>query len=226
MLALRALVASALVWTLLAAQPSQISADYTVTADADTTLLASWEGWGTSLCWWANVFGDREDVADMLFTLNATVALDDSVSGLPALGFNIARYNIGGTGSNVINDNGDDVSMTVSSKMPAFKAMETFWLDWFNSDPTTSSWNWSVDAKQRAMLTLATQRGVDVLEAFSNSPPWWMTNNHATAGAANGDDDNLQSWNHDQFALYLATVVSQAKASWGIDFTYLEPFNE
>jgi galactan endo-1,6-beta-galactosidase len=37
-------------------------------ARADATIAISptadygvWEGWGTSLAWWANVFGDRDD---------------------------------------------------------------------------------------------------------------------------------------------------------------------
>ena len=32
---------------------------YTVTIDPGTTY-GVWEGWGTSLCWWANVFGDDD----------------------------------------------------------------------------------------------------------------------------------------------------------------------
>ncbi|HEU5109054.1 MAG TPA: hypothetical protein VFT95_10945, partial [Micromonosporaceae bacterium] len=45
------------------------------TARADQTVLVDpvadfgrWEGWGTSLAWWANVFGDRDDLADLWFT--------------------------------------------------------------------------------------------------------------------------------------------------------------
>jgi galactan endo-1,6-beta-galactosidase len=32
--------------------------------------FGAWEGWGTSLCWWANVAGEREDYLDLIFTLN------------------------------------------------------------------------------------------------------------------------------------------------------------
>ncbi|KAG6974860.1 hypothetical protein JG687_00000135, partial [Phytophthora cactorum] len=177
------------------------NADYTVKADAATTLISSWDGWGTSLY----VFGDREDIADLLFTTKDAVTLNGSTSSLPALGLTIARYNIGGSANNVVDDSGTEVSMETSDNMPAFKLMETFWLDWMSKDPTSTSWNWDADAKQRAMVGLATQRDVDILEAFSNSPPWWMTNNHATAGGDDGDKDNLEDWNHDQFALYLAT---------------------
>ncbi|KAL4172133.1 hypothetical protein KRP22_007307 [Phytophthora ramorum] len=226
MLPIRSLAASALACALLAVNPSQVVADYTVVANAATTVQGSWDGWGTSLCWWANVFGDRTDIADALFTLNETVTLDGATSGIPALGFNIARYNIGGSSSNVVDDSGTEVAMKTSENMPAFKFMESFWLDWMSKDPVSTSWNWKSDAKQRTMLTLANERGANVLEAFSNSPPWWMTNNRATAGGDNGKKDNLQEWNHDEFVLYLATVVSYAKANWGIKFTFVEPFNE
>ncbi|KAE8910507.1 Endo-beta-1,6-galactanase [Phytophthora fragariae] len=227
MLSIRALGASALAYVLLVTQSSQVlAADYTVKTDASTTLISSWEGWGTSLCWWANAFGDREDIADLLFTQKDTVTLKEASSGLPALGFNIARYNIGGSSNNVIDDSGTEIAMKKSPNMPAFKSIESFWLDWSSNDTTSKSWNWDADAKQRKMLELSTQRDVDVTEAFSNSPPWWMNNNHATAGGESGTKDNLQTWNHGQFALYLAAVVKQAKESWGIKFNYVEPFNE
>ncbi|TMW60691.1 hypothetical protein Poli38472_000733 [Pythium oligandrum] len=202
------------------------SADYTVTVNAKDTMV-TWEGWGTSLCWWANVFGEREDVADVFFTLKDSVSIKDGPANLPALGFNIARYNIGGSGNNVIDNNGKKESMKHSENMPAHRFMETFWLDWFNSDPKSSSWNWNADPRQRKMVQLAKARGVNHLEAFSNSPPWWMTKNHATAGAdLFGFLDNLQSWNYETFAVYLATVVKYAKDNWGFEFDYVEPFNE
>ena len=59
--------------------------------------------------------------------------------------------------------------MKVSSNMPEYKAIQTYWLDWFNSDPNSTSWDWSVDLKQRTMLQYAKERGANHLEAFSNS---------------------------------------------------------
>lgn len=50
------------------------------------------------------------------------------------------------------------------------------------------------------MVGLATKRDVDIVETFSNSPPWWVTNNHATTGVDDGGKSNLDDWNHDQFA--------------------------
>src|SRR5258705_9124656 len=61
-------------------------ADYSTTINPGTTW-GTWEGWGASLCWWANVFGNRNDMADVVFTTNYT-----SFNGqlLPGLGLNIA----------------------------------------------------------------------------------------------------------------------------------------
>ncbi|CAI5712063.1 unnamed protein product [Hyaloperonospora brassicae] len=205
---------------------SALAADPTITVDATTTLLENWEGWGTSLCWWANVFGDREDVADLLFTHKDAVTLQGAPSSLPALGLNIVRYNVGGSGKAVFNNAGTAVAMNRSPKMPAPKFIEAFWINWASNVSSSSSWDWTADVKQREMLKLALQRDVDVTEAFSNSPPWWMNYNHATAGGGDGKKNNLQSWNHDAFALYLATVVREAKERWGVSFTYVEPFNE
>src|SRR5688500_7074920 len=56
----------ALAMTLLAAvvlgAPGPASADYTARIDPATTG-PTWEGWGTSLAWWAKAFGDRDDIA-------------------------------------------------------------------------------------------------------------------------------------------------------------------
>lgn len=38
--------------------------------------------------------------------------------------------------------------------------------------------------------------------------------------------DNLQSWNQEQFAFYLATVVQYFQSHFGVTFDYVEPFNE
>ena len=60
-----------------------------------TPLAGRWEGWGTSLAWWGHSFGDREDLADVFFTLKDEVTVGGNKI-LPGLGMNIARYNAGG----------------------------------------------------------------------------------------------------------------------------------
>jgi galactan endo-1,6-beta-galactosidase len=198
--------------------PGPVRADYTTVINPQTTW-GTWEGWGASLCWWANVFGTRNDLADIVFTTNYT-----SLNGqtLPGLGMNIARYNAGGCSSNSI---GSD-TMQSSANIPAFRQMAGYWLDWFSSDPASASWSWTADANQRAMLLKAKARGANLLELFSNSPMWWMCYNHNPSGADNGANDNLQSWNYQQHAIYLATVAKYASDHWGITFDSVEPFNE
>lgn len=193
-------------------------------ADTTTTINASsnwgtWEGWGTSLAWWAKAFGDRDDLADIFFTLETTTL--NSV-GLPGLGFNIARYNAGACSSNTY----DGSSMVASASIKPSRQIDGYWLDWASNDSTSSSWDWAVDANQRAMLTKAASRGANHLELFSNSPMWWMLNNHNPSGSGDGTSDNLQAWSQSSFAIYLAEVAKHAKDSWGITFESVEPFNE
>ncbi|MEU8349313.1 glycoside hydrolase [Streptomyces sp. NPDC048845] len=174
-----------------------------------------WDGWGTSLAWWANVFGERDDFADAFFTL------DDVPYGgrtLPGLGMNIARYNLGACSWNSV----DGESMVESPNIPRFKQIEGFWQDWRDTDP--AGWNWSADAAQRGALLRAHRRGAQA-ELFSNSPMWWMCSNHNPSGAADGGN-NLQSWNQRQFATYLAETARRSRDDWGVPFVSVEPFNE
>ncbi|MEU9381545.1 beta-1,6-galactanase [Streptomyces sp. NPDC048279] len=194
------------------------------TARADATIAVSpstsygtWEGWGTSLAWWANVFGARDDFADIFFTTKSTTY---NGTALPGLGLNIARYNLGGCSWNSVNGE----SMAASANIPAFKQIEGYWQDWNNEDPTSSAWDWTADATQRAMLVKAVNRGATA-ELFANSPMWWMCYNHNPSGAADGGN-NLQSWNYRQHASHLAAVALYAKNHWGVNFATVEAFNE
>ncbi|HET6858408.1 MAG TPA: glycoside hydrolase [Streptomyces sp.] len=191
-------------------------ADATVSVNPRTTY-GQWEGWGTSLAWWANVFGERDDFADIFFTTKS-VAYNGRT--LPGLGLNIARYNLGACSWNTVNDS----RMAVSPNIPGFKQIEGFWQDWRTEDPASAAWDWTADAAQRAALVKATQRGA-VSELFANSPMWWMCNNHNPSGAADGGN-NLQSWNQRQHASHLAAVALHAKNNWGVNFATVDPFNE
>jgi len=75
------------------------------------------------------------------------------------------------------------------------------------------------------LLRLA-ERGTGVIfEAFSNSPPYWMT----TSGCASGNSDgsnNLKATSYDAFADYLVQVVKHYRDSFGVSFRTLEPLNE
>lgn len=179
----------------------------------------TWEGWGVSLAWWAAVQGDRDDLADALFTQKpVTIGYDQA----PGLGLNIVRYNAGASSWNTI----DNRRMVESKTIFRYRQMEGFWLDGKNPDPESDSWSWSVDEKQRAMLAKAKQRGVDHFELFSNSPMWWMTKNDNPSGAPKASEDNLAPEHERDFAIYLATIARRAADKWGVSFTTVSPFNE
>ena len=180
----------------------------TVTAAPDTVLVKvdpsvqyqSFEGWGTSLCWWANHVGGwgavgRDRVVD---------AVVDPVEGL---GYNIFRYNIGG-GENPAHEH-----MNQHREMPGFQ----------DSD---GNWSWDNDANQRAILLSIAERGTDLIfEAFSNSPPYWMTQSGCASGSNDGSN-NLNADAYDDFADYLTEVVKHYKDEYGVVFRTLEPLNE
>jgi O-glycosyl hydrolase len=160
----------------------------------------TFEGWGTSLAWWAYQIGGWSSSKRNQF-------LDLIVDPVAGLGYNVFRYNIGG---------GDAPShdhMGANREMPGFRA----------SDGT---WDWNADARQTAVLTrlVATGKGV-ILEAFSNSPPYWMTKSGCASGNTDGSN-NLKDDSYNAFADYLTEVTKHYRDELGITFRTLEPMNE
>ncbi|MFE6867164.1 glycoside hydrolase [Kitasatospora sp. NPDC057692] len=193
-------------------------ADFTTTVKPQTQW-GTWEGWGTSLSWWANQLGPQTDLADVLFSRNTVQFLGQAV---PGLGMNVVRYNAGGSGTNSIGGR----TMQPVATLDGFKQIEGYQLDWYSADPGSSSWNWNADAHQRDMMWLARDRGADKFELFSNSPMWWMLTNDDPRGAASGGVCNLRADNFGRHAAYLATIARYAHDHWGIDFTSVQPVNE
>ena len=178
-----------------------------------------WDGWGVSLAWWGKVYGDRDDLADAVFSTRTTRVAGTEV---PGLGLNIARYNAGACSPAEI----DGRKMVVSKTILPFRQIDSFWLDPRDAAPASSSWDWNVDANQRAMLLKARDRGADRFELFSNSPPWWMCANDNPSGAADKHAENLRPDQREAFAHYLAAIARHAKDHWGLSFTTIEAFNE
>ncbi|WP_437866969.1 glycoside hydrolase family 30 protein [Sorangium sp. So ce363] len=167
----------------------------------DTNVMhQSFEGWGTSLCWWADHVGGWQEAKR-----NAVVeAVVDPVNGL---GYNVFRYNIGG------GENPSHEHMKEHREMPGFQSAD-------------GTFTWANDARQRAILLRIAERGADLIfEAFSNSPPYWMTNSGCASGSSNGKD-NLKADHYDDFAHYLTEVVRHYRDEHGITFRTLEPLNE
>jgi galactan endo-1,6-beta-galactosidase len=116
------------------ASSASVNADVTTTIDPKSNW-GTWEGWGTSLAWWAQEFGNRDDLADVFFTLSQTKVNGQS---LPGLGFNIVRYNAGACSWNTV----DGEKMVVSPNVKRSRQMEGYWIDWKDKNPQSASWNW------------------------------------------------------------------------------------
>lgn len=171
------------------------------------------EGWGVSLCWWANMCGRWDDDA-RLDTLLCWLCAPEH------LGYTLFRYNIGG---------GDDPLWThcsphhfgarggkgLRAEMPGFR------------DVADGPYLWERDAAQRRVLLRLQALQPDAqFEAFSNSPPYYMTVSGCVGGAAVATCDNLRPECYEAFAQYLVDVCRYYRDSLGVEFLTLEPFNE
>ncbi|MDC2950728.1 glycoside hydrolase [Streptomyces heilongjiangensis] len=174
------------------------------------------EGWGTSLVWFANATGRypepiRRRLVDMLF--------DDD-----GLALNIARYNIGG-------GNAPDVR---KDYMKTGATMEGFWkapegttrqdMEWWDPDDP-DHWNWDADAGQRWWVDQVKDK-VTKWEAFSNSPPWFQTVSGYVSGGFDANTDQIRADRVDEFATYLVRVTEELEKAHGIDFDTIAPLNE
>ena len=165
----------------------------------------TFEGWGTSLAWFANRAGGWSDDN----RVRLARALFDPEKGL---GLTYARFNIGG---------GDDPAnpkpiLLPQNKMPGYEQSQ-------------GTYDWSADANQRWFLLKALSLGVQLTEAVSYSPPYWMTISGTTQGG-NGGSSNLQQrfYGHGEgsFADYLTTVTQHYRDAWDVRFRTLVPMNE
>ncbi|GAB3233467.1 hypothetical protein GCM10027447_29910 [Glycomyces halotolerans] len=174
------------------------------------------EGWGTSLVWFANATGGypdeiREQLVDMVF-------------GDEGLNLNIARYNIGGGNA----PNIDSEYMKDGANMPYFWAApegttheDKDWWDPENPD----HWNWDADAGQRWWVDQI-KDDVTHWEAFSNSPPYFQTVSGYVSGGFDAGQDQIRTDTVDEFAIYLTEVMEHLEADHGIEFDTVNPLNE
>lgn len=162
------------------------------------------EGWGTSLCWWANRIGYSDSLAQQAA---------DAFYGDAGLRLNIARFNIGG---------GDDPTHNhitrTDSNMPGYTV--------YNNGTVTYDWN--ADYNQRNVLLKSIQAAGDdmIVEMFSNSPPYYMTNSGCSSGGKDPNQNNLKDDCYDDFAEYFAEVCHHYETVWGVDIQSATPLNE
>lgn len=161
--------------------------------------LQRFEGWGTSLAWWAHVVGGfpatiRRRYLEKIF---------DPVHGL---GLTVARYNIGG------GENPKFSFLSYRAAVPGFA-------------PSAGKWDWNADRNQVLILRESMRLGVNRVQAFSNSPPYYMTQSGSVTGG-HGGGPNLRVADQAAFANYLAEVTAHFRSKLGIRFQTLEAFNE
>ncbi|MGW0331454.1 RICIN domain-containing protein [Streptomyces sp. NPDC003011] len=196
--------------------PAQAQAATSVTVQPDPSYKQEkFEGWGTSLVWFANATGDyppeiREKLAKLLF-------------GDDGLALNIARYNIGG-------GNAPDVK----DYLRAGGAVEGWWkapagttredTDWWSADDP-ADWNKDADATQRWWVERI-KKDITHWETFSNSPPWFMTESGYVSGGFDANADQLKTESVDDFAAYMAGATKRLEKAEGIKVDTVDPFNE
>ena len=227
-----ALVAGALTAGAAAAPPPASAADapsaVRITPNPASATEA-FEGWGTSLVWFANATGDYPaDVRQKLF---------DAVFGDEGLNLNIARYNVGGGNATDVPPYlraGGAVPGFWNPDLPATDAegeitstyadRERYRDAWNPDDPT--HYDFEADSAQRWWLD-ALKDKVTHWEAFSNSPPYFLTDSGFVSGGINdATSEQLRSADMQKFAGYMVTVVDELEKAHGIRFDTIDPFNE
>ena len=167
------------------------------------------DGWGTSLCWWANAVGGftmktecgdekREELMQMFFSEEG-------------LNLNIARYNIGA------GDNPDEKQHMFHFRgLPCFKSSEQ------------ATFDKEADKRQIWVLerALEIREGDMLIEAFVNSPPWWLTKSLCSAGNVKAEEENLSPDKYTEFIEYCAEVLSYLQDNLNIKVDYFVPMNE
>jgi len=228
-----ALAAGAITSFTSAAEPPPTEAAVTttvrITPNPATASEKPFEGWGTSLVWFANATGN--------YPAGVRQKLFDAVFGEDGLNLNIARYNIGG-------GNASDVPayLRPGGAVPGFwnpdlqatdaqGAITSTYADrarykaaWNPDDP--NAYDFDTDSAQRWWID-ALKGKVTHWEAFSNSPPYFLTQSgYVSGGVNNATREQLAPADADTFAGYLVNVVDELEKAHGVKFDTIEPFNE
>ncbi len=176
------------------------------TKNASTTNGGIFQGWGTSLCWWANRIG----YSPALTEKSAELFYSDK-----GLNLNIMRYNIGG------GDNPTHKHITrTDSMIPG-------WL-YYDKESNSYYYDYEADKNQiNVMRKCVEASGEDTfVEVFSNSPPYFMTKSGCSSGGENPNKNNLKEECYEEFAEYLAHVTEYINNNLKIKISSISPMNE
>lgn len=174
--------------------------------NASTTNNGIFQGWGSSLCWWANRIGYSE-------TLSKKSA--ELFYGESGLRLNIMRYNIGG------GDNPEHHHITrTDSAVPG-------WMRWSETEHTFV-YDYQADKNQLNVLKKCYEAAGKnaYVEAFSNSAPYFMTISGCSSGGEDPGKDNLKPECYTEFANYLAHVSAYIKNTLHINIKSIAAMNE
>ena len=202
-----AAMAACIALTATGLSPLSAQAAKTIVLSPEDTYAINngvFEGWGTSLCWWANRVGYSDSLAQQCA---------DTFFGENGLHLNIARFNIGG------GDNPSHNHITrTDSNMPGYTKYQ-------NGQVT---YDWSADANQRNVLQRCIKAAGDdmIVEMFSNSPPYYMCKSGCSTGNTNAGQNNLKDDYYDDFAEYLAEVCKHYQEDWNIKVQSIDAMNE
>ncbi|MDO5500795.1 MAG: Ig-like domain-containing protein, partial [Propionibacteriaceae bacterium] len=170
------------------------------------------------------------------------IELFDKVFGSEGLNMNMARYNFGGGRASDVGDyfrpggavDGFWAEDTSAAADSLYGELTTNFADredlmdvWDPDNP--AHYDWSKDSSQRWWLEqLAEQRDDLVLEGFSNSPPYFMTNSGYTSGNTPSSREQMRTTGGapEKFAKYIVRVAEHLEDAYGVNFQSLTPFNE
>ena len=206
------------------------------------------DGWGTSLAWFANATGNygeegfvtnRDEISKEAYAKalengkQLREAFYESIFGEDGLDLNMARYNIGG-------GNATDVAYGYPF-MRQGAAVPGYWADTISGvaakqankdqvaeafDPSDDAhYDWDKGASQEWWLKHGLETGdIDHVEMFANSAPWFLTESGYATGGYNSGDNNLAD--PEKFAQYMVKVTDHLEETYGFEADTIEPFNE
>jgi O-glycosyl hydrolase len=151
--------------------------------DPNNVHVADFEGWGTALAWGGNAVGGWSDAdSDEPTTTRRDRIADLLFSPAKGLGLNVVRYHIGA-------GQADNWEALGCGKQRPGSPVPTYL-------PKEGAWDWTADANQRWFAQAAQGRGANKWLAYASSPPYWMTINGCSNGAADGGQNLKGYWGY------------------------------
>lgn len=164
----------------------------------------TFEGFGTSSCWWSQNIDDEETAREI-----ARLLYDDEAG----LGLDIYRYNIGGGEK----DNSDSRIWDTARRTESFL--------YFNEETQKWEYDFTRDANARRMLDMAVEYGAKEVILFCNSPHYSMTASGHASGSLSADTNNLPKENYKAFVDYVLTIADKF-VEMGYPVKAISPINE